>query len=311
VSILIICIFQKNCYYGQQVLITRKGGRKVMSKIIIILLCSLMIDFYPEIALAGNEESIFSSNHVLAYYGSPNSWKMGILGDHPPEKLAELLKTRADQYDRLNNEKGVITAFHVVYATVQPKGNLLFVNEEIVKKYIQVAKENKMLVILDHQIGRHPMEKAVSNLLPFAKYDNVHFAIDPEWRTSNPGQEIGSVSGYEINSAQERIVQYLENQRIPGKKILVVHQFSYRMISSRQEIRANYPRIDLVHNMDGIGVPSLKKDTYAFIAAAKNIPQKGFKLFFPERGSKFCDKPLMTPADVLSLKPQPVMISYQ
>ncbi len=128
---------------------SRKISVKTTGIITIILLFPLIIGSYPEIAPAGDEESIFSSNHVLAYYGSPYTWKMGILGDHPPEKLAELLKNKAVQYDRLNNGKGVITAFHIVYATVQPKGELMFVNEEIVKKYIQVAKEKEMLVILD------------------------------------------------------------------------------------------------------------------------------------------------------------------
>ncbi len=93
--------------------------------------------------------------------------------------------------------------------------------------------------------------------------------------------------------------------------MLVVHQFSYRMLNSRHVIKTDYSRIDLVHNMDGFGSPTLKRDTFASNAAAKNMPLKGFKLFYPERGSWSYDKPLMTPADVLALKPQPVLIIYQ
>lgn len=280
-------------------------------KVVTIILFFSLTIICSQAAAAQTADSFFSLNHILAYYGSPYTRKMGILGDHSPEKLATLLKVKAAEYTQPNNGRGVITAFHIVYASVQPKGEIRFVKKEIIEKYIQVAKKNDMLVILDHQLGRHPVEKAISELLRYAEYENVHFAIDPEWRTENPGNKIGSVSGQEVNKVQELIQQFLQKHQIPGKKILVVHQFRYEMLTDRQRIKADYPRIQLVHTMDGFGAPFLKKDSFAFNAKATNMPLKGFKLFYNDRRSWSYDQPLMSPAEVLALKPQPVLIMYQ
>jgi hypothetical protein len=49
-----------------------------------------------------------------------------------------------------------------------------------------------------------------------------------------------------------------------------------------------------------------------FNVQAKNIPLKGFKLFFPKSWkSNGYDQPLMTPSQVMKMSPQPVYISYQ
>ena len=261
--------------------------------------------------LPESNQSFFKEFDIISYYGSPYTKKMGILGDYPPEKLATLIKEQADEYDKLNGERGVKTAFHIVFASAQPNGELLLVNPTIVKKYIQVAANNNMLVFLDHQIGRHPVAKAAADLLAYAAYDNVHFAVDPEWRTINTGREIGSIDGTEINRIQELIGEHLDKQGILGQKILLVHQFSYKMLTSRPAIKADYPRVKLVHTMDGFGHPALKKDTFAANAKATNLAMKGFKLFYNHRGSWSYDLPLMSPAEVLSLKPRPVVIIYQ
>ena len=105
---------------------------------------------------------------------------------------------------------------------------------------------------------------------------------------------------------------YLEAENLPGKRMLILHQFHAKMISQRDTVRADFARVDLVHHADGFGPPSLKLDTYRFLAGMKNLPVKGFKLFLPKSWkSKGMDIPLLTPAQVMALSPQPVYISYQ
>ena len=42
--------------------------------------------------------NFFNDNHIVAYYGHPNSKIMGILGRHTKEELASLVKKTAETY---------------------------------------------------------------------------------------------------------------------------------------------------------------------------------------------------------------------
>jgi hypothetical protein len=169
-----------------------------------------------------------------------------------------------------------------------------------------------MLVFVDHQIGKYSVEEAMRRLLPFLKYPNVHLALDPEWKTLSPMEEIGSITSEELNRAQEMVRDYLDAEEIPGTKMLVVHQFKERMISVRERVRADYERVLLVHTADGFGSPALKRLTYAHNARAENMPIKGFKLFFrTDVAGAGYDEPLLTPPEVLALEPRPSLIIYQ
>ena len=55
--------------------------------------------------------NFFANNHIVAYYGHPNSKIMGILGRYSKEELAELVKKTAEKYRSINGEKGVVPAF--------------------------------------------------------------------------------------------------------------------------------------------------------------------------------------------------------
>jgi hypothetical protein len=84
------------------------------------------------------------------------------------------------------------------------------------------------------------------------------------------------------------------------------------MISSRERVRAGSDRVRLIHCADGFGSPSIKKQSYAYNAQAKNMPLKAFKLFynFGIPGAGY-DNPLLSPEDVYALNPRPYLIMYQ
>jgi hypothetical protein len=255
---------------------------------------------------------LLAGNQVIAFYGKPGAVNMGILGEYSKEQLAPLLEAYAKLYDDANGSLGVIPAFHIVYGTVWPEGEIGLLNKRITEEYIRFAAERGWVVILDHQIGRYAVAEAVRAMLPFLHHPNVHLAIDPEWRTLVPMKEIGSISGAELNEAQSIVDEYLREQKLPGIRMLVVHQFVAKMIVQRETVRATFDRVLLVHNADGFGSPDLKRHSYRFNAQATNMPVKGFKLFFeaklPAAGS---DRPLMKPEEVLALDPMPLLIMYQ
>jgi hypothetical protein len=255
---------------------------------------------------------ILANNQILAFYGKPDSKCMGILGEYPKEDLARLLRGYARLYDDANGAAGVVPAFYLIYGTCWPGGEIGYLKDSVVQEYIELAAREGMLVFVDHQIGKYSVEEAMRRLLPFLKYPNVHLALDPEWKTLSPMEEIGSITSEELNRAQEMVRDYLDAEEIPGTKMLVVHQFKERMISVRERVRADYERVLLVHTADGFGSPALKRLTYAHNARAENMPIKGFKLFFrTDVAGAGYDEPLLTPPEVLALEPRPSLIIYQ
>jgi len=258
-----------------------------------------------------NWESILLNSDILAFYGHPSSKNMGILGRFSKEELNEKLSALADEYQAAGG-RNVRKAFYIIYGTVWPGGDIGIIGESLLKEYIEFALENDMLVFVDHQIGKYTPQDSIKRLLPWLKYPNVHLALDPEWRTTKPMAEIGTVTAAEINQVQRIMEDYIIENQIPGERLLVIHQFNYRMISNREKVESNFSRVRLVHCADGFGPPNVKKAAYAFNALATNMPIKAFKLFFdfgiPGAG---VDYPLLSPKEVMSLSPRPYIVMYQ
>jgi hypothetical protein len=256
--------------------------------------------------------SILDGNQILAFYGKPGASSMGILGEYTKEELAPFLLGYAQLYDDANGGMGVVPAFYIIYGTCWPDGEIGLLRKSVVDEYVQFAAERGWLVFLDHQIGKYDVEHAVSSMLPFLRYPNVHLALDPEWRTLKPMQELGYVTGNELNLAQAMMDAYLVEHELPGNRMLVVHQFTNSMIRQRDVVETGFERVTLVHTADGFGSPALKRYAYGQNAKAVNIPVKGFKLFFEARvpGAGW-DKPLMLPEEVIALDPLPLVIMYQ
>jgi hypothetical protein len=249
---------------------------------------------------------------ILAFYGHPLSERMGILGRYSITDLDARLSALADEYRAVNGGREVRKAFYLIYGTVWPGGDIGILRESVLREYIQYALERGILIFIDHQIGRYQPEDALRRMLPYLNYPNVHLALDPEWRTTKPMREIGTVTGEEINQVQQIMEDYIIENGLPGERLLVVHQFNWQMIKNRERVKTDFKRVRLVHCADGFGNPSLKRASYAYNARADNIPIKGFKLFynFGIPGAGY-DEPLLTPRQVVELKPRPSIIMYQ
>ena len=252
------------------------------------------------------------NNDIIAFYGHPNSPSMGIIGQHPLVDLEPLLNDFAAEYDAANGDRGVIPALYLIYGTCWPEGEIGYLNDEILKRYIEFALERGWLVFLDHQIGKYTVEYSVKRLLPYLVYPNVHLALDPEWRTTKPMKEIGSVKGEELNTAQQMIQDYLIENNLPEKRMLVFHQFKPWMVSNRGAVKSNYEKVNLIQCADGFGTPYQKISAYNANAEATNIPLKSFKVFSkPVIAGAGYDQPMMTAEQVLALEPKPCLIMMQ
>ncbi len=261
---------------------------------------------------------------MVGYYGRPSASSLGILGQHSIEELMPLITAKAAEYDQINGEPGVIPVFHLIYgmATGDPgrdKKYLLPLSAKVLMEYIEAAQENDFLLIIDTQLGAKTPIEAVTPVLKYLKYENVHLAIDPEFEVNNldirPGKVIGHVSGAQINEVQSAMSDFLKENDIKENKILMVHRFTEGMVRDPQTVQA-YDQILLIMNLDGHGSPELKVKIYNSLYTAKVSDKAagGFKLFFQE------DKPaIMTPAQVLGSDPvgkggikiSPTYINYQ
>jgi hypothetical protein len=261
-------------------------------------------------------DSILLNNDILAFYGHPRSKNMGILGRYTKEELNEKLDALAAEYQAVNDSawggRNIVKAFYIIFGTVWPGGEIGIIPEQLLKEYIEFCLENNILVFIDHQIGRFTPGDSLKRMLPWLIYPNVHLALDPEWRTLKPMEEIGTVTADEINQVQRIMEDYIIENQIPGERLLVIHQFNHVMISNREKVKSNFQRVRLVHCADGFGPPSIKRSSYAYNALASNMPVKGFKLFynFGIPGAGY-DSPLLSPKEVFGLNPRPYIVMYQ
>ena len=270
------------------------------------------LEAFAAARVVSDYRSLLLNDDIVAFYGSPKSKRMGILGAYPIHELDALLGEWANAYDAANGDRGVRKAFYVIYGTVWPEGEIGILNEAKLVEYIEYALERDILVFVDHQIGKYTVAEAMRRLLPFLRYPNVHLALDPEWRTTKPMLEIGTVTAEELNEAQRTMEDFIVEHGYPGERMLVVHQFNHKMIAGRESVLSDFARVRLVHCADGFGPPAMKRYAYEYNSRASNMPVKGFKLFFKSGvpGAGF-DDPLMSPDEVLGLQPRPYLVMYQ
>ncbi len=274
-------------------------------------------------AKAMSVDSPYSGTTWLTYYGRPYVPVMGILGEFDVDELTTKLQAEAAAYDAANGPDLTITpAYHLVHgmATWAPgDGSYLgFLDDETVMTYISKGLELNYPVILDVQIGALTPAQAISIVLPYLQYDNVHLGIDPEFAMVHPGQvtpgdPIGFVTAAQVNETQAVIQKYMEENNIPGQRVLLVHQFQWNMIHDKENLDYSYDKVALTLSVDGWGGPWGKISKYNSLVD-ETSPFVAFKLFYR------WDEPLLDPIHAMGeeLYPQleymgvtPNLIIYQ
>ena len=247
---------------------------------------------------------------MVTYYGVPGVPRMGILGELNKTELVRQLKRQAAQYER-PDDKPVQGAIHLIAAVAQnAPGNdglyLLRTSAKVIEEYAQLAEENDLLLILDLQIGRSNVPDEIEAVRPYLERPYVHLALDPEFDMPPgqvPGQKLGTMTASDINHAIGVLSEIAQTHNLPNK-VLIVHQFEHIMIENKQAIR-NDPRVDFVLDMDGFGGRKAKLELYELFVHDEPLEYGGIKLFYQQ------DTDLLTPDEVLGLKPPPAVIVYQ
>ena len=111
-----------------------------------------------------------------------------------------------------------------------------------------------------------------------------------------PGQVIGHVDAREVNATSAWLAQLVAQRDLP-EKLFIVHQFTDDMVDDTQLQRRD--GLAMVLNADGFGTPPRRSPSTTRSRAPRGAFDQGFKLFYEE------DVGLMSPADVLALRPAP------
>ena len=263
----------------------------------------------PLAQLPRGGRSIFPEHLVVAYYGTAGTGALGVLGETGPEAAAKRTVQAALPFQAPSG-RPVLPAFELITTVAAGRAGAdgLYSTSlplEEVMRYVKVAQQAKMLVILDFQPGRATFLEQVKRYEKALLEPNVGVALDPEWKltaTQRPLKQIGTSAAQPINDVSSYLANLTVKNRLP-EKVFMVHQFKTYQLPDREKI-VDRPGLATVLHVDGFGAQGSKKETYGLLNSTDGQFVNAFKLFYDE------DTDLMTPAEAMALTPRPELITY-
>ena len=254
---------------------------------------------------------LFPKYQLVGYVGLPGSPALGPLDkdlDAKAEKLEKLAKSYAGGRTPLP-----VLELIVVVANGHPGKDRQYrsrLADEKIENYLKVARKHRMLLLLDIQPGRAKIVDEVKRLERWLKEPDVGLAFDPEWAVGPsqvPGKVFGHTSGAELDAIAAYLSGLVSRHKLP-EKVFVFHQLSARIVSNEKALK-RHPGVATIKSVDGIGNRSNKESTWRKLTQtmAPGV-HAGFKLFYSEDTRH---GPLMTPAQVMALKPRPELVIYE
>jgi hypothetical protein len=255
--------------------------------------------------------ALLPTSRIVAFYGNPYSKRMGILGELPPDSMMAQLRATAAEWAAADSSVEVKPALHLIATVAQGLAgrdgmHRLRMPDSLIQQVAGWAEANHWLLFLDVQVGQSTVQRELPRLLPYLARPYVHLALDPEFSMkdgSAPGTRIGTLDAEDVNYAVRALEALVDSLKLPPK-VLIVHRFTQRMLTNSDRITVD-PRVQVVIDMDGFGDRPLKRSVYRDFVVKQPVQYTGFKLFYKN------DRPMMTPAEVLSLSPVPLYIQYQ
>ncbi len=263
-------------------------------------------------ALPGGRARIFDRQFLVAYYGTAGSGVLGVLGEASPDRIIGRLRAAARPFERPLAARGIRVqpVFELIVTVVDSRpGRDRDFNHDIavarVQEYIDAAHRHGVLLLLDLQPGRSTFSRVTRRWAWALRDPWVGLALDPEWRMAPgqiPARTIGHVGAAELNEVSAWLSGLVTAGDLP-EKLFVIHQFRTDMVRGIGRVRPR-PGLAMVQHVDGFGPPQAKLATYHRVARPRQFTM-GFKLFLDE------DRPRMSAARVLALRPRVGFVSFQ
>jgi hypothetical protein len=267
--------------------------------------------------------AVIPFNRIVAYYGNLYSKNMGVLGEYPPNEMLAKLQSECKKWQAADPTIPVVPCLHYIAVTAQGapgrdgkyRARMPFKH---IDSILHMAERIHAIVFLDIQVGFSNVQSEVPMLEKYLSLPNVHLGVDPEFAMSKsgrkPGTVIGTLDASDANWCIEYLGKLVKANNLPPK-MLMFHRFTRNMLTNPREIHPT-ANVQFILDMDGWGPVSLKTDSYKDYVANFPIDFAGFKLFYKNdvkkpRGVSMKETQMMTPAQVLAQKPQPIYIQYQ
>ena len=268
-------------------------------------------DVYP---LAG---AILPFKRIVVYYGNLHSKKMGALGEYAPKEMWRRLNQEVKRWEKADPSIPVQPGLHYIasVASGTPGRDGKYINRMGNKQIDSVLKIAEMqkntIVFLDLQVALSNLKDEIPHIAKYLELPHVHLGIDPEFSMKDgslPGRKIGKYDAADINYVSQYLADVVKKHNLPPK-VFVVHRFTQGMVTNYKNIKLR-PEVQIVMHMDGWGEPELKKGTYRNHIYPEPVQFTGFKIFYKNDLKKAPNR-LMTPEELLKLKPVPIYIQYQ
>ena len=264
----------------------------------------------PELPRGGR--TIFPEHRLVGFSGGRGE-SFGQLGVGDIDERAEEMEQLGGQYTADGRTPLPVFELIAVVAHGSPTSSGLYRTlepPEVVDQYLAAARRHQGLLLLNIQPGRADFLDDVRAFEKWLVEPDVGLALDPEWAVGShqvPGQVIGSTSGAELDAVAAYLSSLVRTHNLP-EKVMVYHQFHTATVADEKALRP-HPGVVLVKSVDGVGVPADKVATWNRLTQGLSPHiYTGFKIFFDEdaRGAE-----VMTPAQVLALRPQPSYVLYE
>jgi len=264
-----------------------------------------------ELPRGGRE--IFPHHRLVGYAGLTGATTLGRLGTGPLDARLVELKKRANAYA---SGREILPVLEVITTVVQrnPGRDGKYrhrISDYQIETYYEAARQHEALLLLNIQPGRSEFLPEAKAYEKWLKLPNVGVALDPEWAMDpgqRPGGRYGHTTGAELNQIAGYLASLVDEYDLP-EKVMVYHQVAASVVRKESGLK-QHAGVVLIKSVDGLGPPRFKIKTYR--AVNKTTPKfvhAGFKLFFTE--DREDGGRLMSPEEVLTLKPRPEYVMHE
>jgi hypothetical protein len=256
---------------------------------------------------------VFPRYRLVGYAGVTGASTLGRLGTGPLDQRVAEIERRAEPYA---DGREVLPVVELIATIVQGSPGRdgkyrVRLSDAQIAKYHKAARKHRAVMLLNLQPGRSEFIAEAKAFHKWLKEPDVGVALDPEWamdRGQRPGGVYGHTTGAELDEVARYLSGLVKQYNLP-EKVLVYHQVARNVVRKESGLK-DHDGVVLIKSVDGLGHPGPKKNTYRAVNhGTPKFVHAGFKLFFTEdrrHGGR-----LMTPKEVLGLKPHPEYVMFE